>query len=266
MNNRSILLAVPNISEGRDLDLVATIAVSDLLLDVHSDPDHNRSVLTYGGEPSDVADAVFEMVGRTAATLDLRDHVGVHPRFGVVDVLPFVEYRHSEDEAQRVVADLTWRIAQGPGIPVYTYDRASPEGRSLPDLRRHLRTADEPRHPTAGVICIGIRGPLVAFNVNIDASLTEVRRIASELRRPGIRALAFEPPSRGLTQISMNLTDPMRIGPLKAFTLIGELTSAVVDAEIVGLVPEELLADLADVPLIAPARSIEDALSQARPG
>lgn len=258
------LLAVPNLSEGRDAALVARIAGPDVL-DVHSDPDHNRSVLTYGGEPAQLVDALAAMIDRAAAALDLRTHEGVHPRFGIVDVLPFVPYRTNDVVARNAVGDLVWRVSQGAGIPVHLYGRASPTNRPLPDLRRELRSATAV-HPSAGVICIGIRDPLIAFNVNLDATLAEARRIANELRRPGVRALGLELRSRGLVQVSMNLIEPSRVGPLEVFTRVRERSDAIVDAEIVGLVPDDVLSELAEIPLRSPARGIEAALTEPRPG
>jgi glutamate formiminotransferase len=223
------LRAIPNISEGRDTALVSRIAGTDALLDIHSDPDHNRSVLTYEGD--DLTTAVAAMIERAVATLDIRTHSGAHPRFGVVDVLPFVG-----DGADHAADEITWTIAQTVGVPVYRYG----SDRTLPELRRWLRTNEHETHPSAGVICIGVRGPLVAFNVNIDATLDEARRIAKAIRGPNVRALAFDLPSRGLVQVSMNLVAPYELGPKEAFAMID---ANVVDCEIVGLVPDGISTD-----------------------
>ncbi len=224
------LRAIPNISEGRDAGKVAYIAGADALLDVHSDPDHNRSVLTYDGEPERVQEAVAAMIERAVSTLDIRNHDGVHPRFGVVDVLPFVG-----DDAIKAATGLVWTTAEGCGVPVHFYGDAHSEHRTLPELRRRLKETKPPAHPSAGVICIGVRGPLVAFNVNIDATLDEARAIAKRIRGDHIRALAFELPSRGLMQVSMNLVAPNALGPRQALELID---ANIVDCEIVGLVPD----------------------------
>ena len=242
------LLAVPNISEGRRPELVRDIAGhSPTLLDVHIDPDHNRSVLTYGG---DIATTLLAMIDRAVAKLDINAHQGVHPRSGVVDVLPIIAYGEPADEAIRL-AD---RLAREAPIPTYRYTD------DLPALRRRLR-AEHDAHPTAGVLCIGVRGPLIAFNVNLDADLEAAKAIAREVRRlPGARALAFELPSRGLVQVSMNLVEPATTGPRRAYERISELTPAIVDAEVVGLVPASNAKELEGIPLRTPARTIEDAL------
>jgi glutamate formiminotransferase len=258
---RRLLLAVPNISEGRDTDQVARIAGDDVL-DVHSDMDHNRSVLTYGGEPERVRAALVAMIDRAVAELDITRHDGVHPRFGVVDVLPLVPYSLDDFDIVKLAGELIWDIAQGPGVPVYPYGLAGPDQRTLPELRKWLRTAEQPAHPTAGVICLGVRGPLVAFNVNLDTGLDEAREIARTIRCDEIRALAFPLPSRGLVQVSMNLVEPSVVGPRKAFERIARSRTTIVDCEVVGLVPDPVLHELASLPLRAQARSVEDALGR----
>lgn len=264
--SQPILLAVPNISEGRDQAKIARIAGADALLDIHSDPDHNRSVITYGGAPDVVADACYAMVERAVVELDITEHSGAHPRYGVVDVLPFVPYHATASDVDRVATEMIWRIGQGPGIPVYTYGRLSPDMRSLPDLRRLLRETRPPAHPTAGVICLSIRDPLVAFNVNVSGAVEGARRVCASLRDlPGVRALAFVLPSRDLVQISTNLTALDQTGPAKAFARTAELSAPehleVVEAEIVGLVPQSVVSELDRIPLVRPARSIEQALA-----
>ena len=244
------LLAVPNISEGRRPQLVKDIAGSDgALLDMHIDPDHNRAVLTYGGTADEVSAASTQMIDRAVDLLDINQHDGVHPRFGVVDVLPVVPYGATEADAE----DVADRIAMNVPMPVYRYTD------DLPALRRRLRRPHH-AHPTAGVICIGVRPPLIAFNVNLRADLTVAKRIVPLLRKlDGVRALAFELPSRGLVQVSMNLTNPDVAGPKAVYDRIaGE--SPVVDAEIVGLVPGSIIPQLESIPLRGPARTIEDAL------
>lgn len=236
------LRAIPNISEGRDTDKVAYIAGRDALLDIHSDPDHNRSVLTYGGSFDEVTQAVAAMIDRAVSTLDIRTHTGAHPRFGVVDVIPFVG-----DCAADAATGIVWTIAEGCGVPVHYYGRANENNRTLPELRRWLRQTKPLAHPSAGVICIGVRDPLVAFNVNIDATLDEAKAIAKSIRSDAIRALAFDLPSRGLVQISMNLVAPHIVAPKQAFERID---ANVVDCEIVGLVPDDV--DLSGLPFRDP--------------
>ncbi len=250
------LLAVPNISEGRNHAKVDRVAGEIALLDVHSDPDHHRSVLTYGGEPDLVIEMCFAMVERAVLEIDIAEHVGAHPRFGAVDILPFIG-PVSEEEISRFAQ----RISHGLGIPTFMYGRAAPDTRSLPSLRRELKFDKPGGHATAGVVCIGLRDPLIAFNVNLDAPIADARRVARQIRSPDLRALAFELPSRQLVQVSMNLVQPLRLGPRAAYDRVAALTNRIVDAEVVGLVPQATLPDLAGIPLRVPARSIESVLS-----
>lgn len=255
------ILAVPNISEGRDRSTITHIAGTRAVLDVHTDADHNRTVITYGGTIEAVTETLVGMVERAVTSLDLTTHEGVHPRFGVVDVLPLVPYGADEFDVVQAAGQLIWEIAQGPGVPVYPYGIAGPDQRTLPELRRWLRDSDNPAHPSAGVICLGVRDPLIAFNINLDVPLTEAKRIARAVREPGLRALGFPLASRGISQVSMNLTEPARLTPADAFARVAELSSDILEAEVVGLVPEVLMTTLSGLPLMAPARGIETALA-----
>lgn len=258
---QEVLLAVPNISTS-DVGRLQPLAAA--ALDVHTDADHGRSVVTYGGTGVAVGDACAALA-KTASSLSLVEHVGVHPRFGVIDVLPLVPYLCDEQVALDVAADLQRYIEEDLRIPVYTYDRAHPNGRSLPVLRRFLRENSHPVHPTAGVVCLGVRDPLIAFNVNLRGPIGSARAIAGEVRSPDVRALGFDLRSRDLTQVSMNLVAPDRVGPSLAFESVAtearERGVKVIDCEIVGPVPESNLAELDGLPLIRPARSIEQALA-----
>lgn len=268
MTTEPVLVAVPNISEGRDTTLIGQLAAAGPLLDVHSDPVHHRTVITYGGGPDDVIDASNALLEHAAQTLDLRMHRGVHPRNGVLDVLPFVPLTCPEDVAQDAARRLA-EVAASLGVPVYFYERAAYPVRSLPDLRRALRRTDRPApdlgprepHPTAGVMCIAVRDPLIAFNVTVRAEATVLRAIATRLRRlPAVRALAFS------DQISMNLIDPARTSPRSAFRAVQaaavELGADVGSCEVVGLVPDNVLAELEELPCSAPPRSVEAAIRE----
>lgn len=239
-----MLECVVNISEGRDRALVERIAsaAGDALLDVHSDPDHNRSVLTLVGE-----DAPRAVASAAVATLDLTTHVGVHPRLGVVDVVPFVPLdRTSPADARRARDDFADWFAREHSVPCFLY---GPE-RTLPDVRRHAFRTVEPDlgpsqpHPTAGATAVGARPVLVAYNVwvsGIDAAAAH--RVAVAVRRPGIRALGLSVGPR--LQVSMNLVDPVHAGPAVAYdavaSLVVEAGGHVDGAELVGLVPQEVL-------------------------
>jgi glutamate formiminotransferase len=259
------LCAVPNISEGRRTDVISRVAGENHVLDVHSDVDHNRSILTYGAAPEELFDAVYGMIERAVAELDIGPHSGAHPRFGVVDVLPFVTDEADPVELRERIAELRWRIDQGPGVPSFTYGLASDDRRALPDLRRELRANPPVSHPTAGVICIGIRDTLIAFNVNCLGPLDAARAAAAELRQhPGIRALGLALPSRGEVQLSMNLFELRTTGPARAFeTAIAAARDhglQIIDAEVAGLVPASTLGEFKRLPLRWPVRTIEDAV------
>ncbi len=266
MSADNVLLAVPNISEGRDREKVARVAGEDAaLLDVHSDVDHNRSVLTYGGEPEAVVAAVSAMIERAVRELDLRYQQGAHPRFGVVDVLPFVPYSVQEGVAVKAATGLVWTTAETIGVPIHFYDRAAEDRRTLPELRRWLRDTEPSVHPSAGVICVGVRDPLVAFNVNFEGLLEEAKRVAVQIRSPDIRALGFELPSRELVQVSMNLVNPTTTGPAMAYARVANaLSQPVVDCEVVGLVPDAVITELEGPPLRSRVRSVEQALVENR--
>ncbi|MEO7429646.1 MAG: glutamate formiminotransferase, partial [Acidimicrobiales bacterium] len=202
-----MLECVINISEGSDLRLVGAIAseAGAALLDVHSDAHHNRSVLTVVGE-----DAARAIATAAVSELDLRQHHGVHPRLGVLDVVPFVALEKATAlQALRARDRFAAWLSEAHDVPCFLY---GPE-RSLPDVRREAFRSFAPDtgpvlpHPTAGATAVGQRGVLVAYNVWIDgADLETARRIAAAVRGPGLRALGLQVGPR--VQVSMNLTDP----------------------------------------------------------
>ena len=234
-----MLECVVNISEGSRPDLITTITASagDSLLDVHSDVHHNRSVVTLVGENAPRA------VARAAvAALDLRRHRGVHPRIGVVDVVPFVPLAESSLADAVAARDrfLAW-IAGELGVPGFAY---GPE-RSLPEVRRRAFADLTPDagpgkpHPSAGAVAVGARPVLVAWNVWLaEPDLASARRVAREIRGPHLRALGL--PVGGRVQVSMNLTAPDVIGPAEAWDLVAA-RAPVAGAELVGLVPRSAL-------------------------
>ncbi|HEX4868074.1 MAG TPA: hypothetical protein VFV32_10650 [Acidimicrobiales bacterium] len=263
-----MLECVVNISEGRDAAVVAEIAAAagDALLDAHSDPHHHRSVLTLIGEhaPRAVAEAALRHI-------DLRRHDGVHPRLGAVDVVPFVALDGSTEADALAARD---RFADWWGtrhhVPCFLY---GPE-RTLPEVRRRAFSSLAPDtgpprpHPTAGATAVGQRPILVAYNVwvrGVDAA--SVRRLAAACRSPEVRALGLAVGDRW--QVSMNLVDPLAVGPAPAYDRVVEQATAVgaiVDgAELVGLVPAAVLTAMprsrwAELDL-GPERTIEARLS-----
>jgi glutamate formiminotransferase / 5-formyltetrahydrofolate cyclo-ligase len=239
-----VLECVVNISEGRDraaIEAIGATAGADLL-DVHSDPDHHRSVLTLAGEQ-----AARAVATAAVARLDLRAHDGVHPRLGVLDVVPFVALGDSTAADAVAARDrfAEWLAAEH-GVPCFLY---GPE-RSLPDVRRHAFRALAPdrgpavAHPTAGATAAGARPPLVAYNVWLrDADLATARAVAVAARRPDLRALGLQVGER--VQVSMNLVAPERLGPAAAYDLVAGLATQAgaraARAELVGLVPRAVL-------------------------
>jgi glutamate formiminotransferase / 5-formyltetrahydrofolate cyclo-ligase len=234
-----VLECVVNVSEGTRTDVVARLGATcgADLLDVHSDPHHNRSVLTLVG-----VDAVRRLTVEAVDALDLSLHAGVHPRLGVVDVVPFVPLAGSSMAAAVRARDefAVW-AADVLALPCFFY---GPE-RSLPEVRRtawRSRPPDTgPRvpHPTAGAVCVGARGVLVAYNLWLArADLGLAKRVAAAVRGPHLRALGLPVGQR--VQVSMNLVDPLLLGPAQAFDLVAAHT-AIEAAELVGLVPSAVL-------------------------
>jgi glutamate formiminotransferase / 5-formyltetrahydrofolate cyclo-ligase len=284
-----MLLAVPNVSEGTDAVAIAEIADAFAaggaeLLDIHSDPDHNRSVVTLSGEPGGLSHALLAGAREAAERIDLNEHRGLHPHVGALDVAPVVHL----DRATRgaacadalVAADL---IATELGIPVFLYG-ALAGGRTRAELRRggpaelarRLREGElrpdfgpaEP-HPTAGATLVAARPPLIAFNVELASDDLELARtIAAELREsggglPGLRAIGLLLEHSGRAQVSMNVHD-FTAARLAEIVARISARAPVAEAELVGLAPAAALADFpADVPL-RNRRSIEEALDRSQ--
>jgi len=234
-----LIECVVNVSEGRRTGLVTAIgeAAGDALLDTHVDPHHNRSVLTLVGESAPQA------VARAAvARLDLRDHQGVHPRIGVVDVVPFVPLGDATlDDAVAARDRFAAWIGDELGVPAFLY---GPE-RTLPDVRRGAFAELEPDHgpaaphPSAGAVAVGARPVLVAWNVYLATpDLAVARKVAQVVRGPHLRALGL--PVGDRVQVSMNLISPDVVGPAEAWDLVSALVP-LAGAELVGLVPQSLL-------------------------
>jgi glutamate formiminotransferase len=235
-----VLECVVNVSEGRRPEVVGALAAAagTDLLDVHRDEFHHRAVITMFGEAAPravAADAV--------ARLDLRAHAGVHPRLGVVDVVPFVPLAGSafDDAVSARDAFATW-AASTLGVPCFRYGAE----RTLPEIRRRAWKDLAPDigpsspHPTAGAMCVGARGPLVAYNVYLDGNdLEQARRIAASVRGPDVRALGLQ--VGGRVQVSMNLIAPHRLGPAVAYDAVAAL-APIRSAELVGLLPRAVLA------------------------
>ncbi|GBR76057.1 glutamate formimidoyltransferase [Candidatus Termititenax persephonae] len=248
-----IFESVPNISEGRDRQKINALLevirpLADLqILDYSSDADHNRSVFTYIGTYAAVLRAGTVLVKKAAEILDLKTHSGVHPRLGVVDVLPIIPVWQADmADAVRLARELGGEI-QKCGVPVvfYEYAALNPSERNLADIRRK-RYND--RHSTAGLVCVGARNYLVAYNVNLDtANVSVAQTIAGQIREQGgglrgVKALGLYLQSRSCAQVSMNLVAPEIIGPREAYAKVKSLAEGVgvqvKEEELIGVLPE----------------------------
>ena len=305
-----ILLAVPNVSEGRDTAVIECVgaafaparlsagqASSVRLLDVHSDPDHHRSVFTLAGPPRELADALLGGAAEAVRSIDVLSRFsadpaerGAHPHVGALDVVPLVYF----DERLRggacaealVVGD---RIASELDVPVLLYGELAGElpGRTRAELRRggiaglaqrlaagELRPDFGPAelHPSAGAVLVAAREPLVAFNLQLrpPATIEDARLVASLVREggarglPGVRAIAI---SLGgdVVQVSMNVERPLELPLVEVVKAVDEL-APVASGELVGLAPRAAFEGLSpDLPLpgFDPARHlIENALAE----
>lgn len=272
------LECVMNVSEGRDRQVIDALSraiesVPDAyLLDVGSDPDHHRTVLSFLGDLDSCPEAAFRAIGVAVERIDLRRHRGVHPRVGAADVVPFVPLKNLTIEAcVSAVRVFAVRVAEQYGLPVYLYGSAARIARrsDLAVIRKggldglQFRMETDPdwtpdygpcrMHETAGACVIGVRPPLVAFNVFLDTEDVDVaRRIASRVReRDGglkaVKALGLYLPHRKRAQVSMNLVDYRVTPPRKAFEQVRkeavDLGAAVHSSELIGLIPRAALPE-----------------------
>ena len=227
------LESVPNFSEGRDPEAIAALesALSrpGRLLDVHTDWDHHRSVFTIVGSGDDLVETLAAGISTAAERIDLRRHEGAHPRIGAADVVPLVPLLSEDEPAARDAAlALAARVGDDLGLPVFLYGRLTEDRREPAffrrggpeELQRRIDSGElapdrgpATLHSTAGGVLIGVRRPLIAFNVNLrGASVETAREIAALVRErdggfPGVRALGLDLPKAGLVQVSMNVTD-----------------------------------------------------------
>jgi glutamate formiminotransferase len=261
------LVAVPNFSEGRSDETIA--ALGDALarhahvLDVHVDPDHNRSVFTIAGSDAELVEALVSGIECARERIDLRNHEGVHPRVGAADVVPLVAAWPEQLEAAKGAAlSLADRVGDQLRLPVFVYGALAPDVRpatfrrgGLADLQRRIDAGElTPDRgpvrldPTAGCVLVGARRPLIAFNVNLASDdLSVAQSIAGVVRETaggfrGVRALGFPLVSRGVVQVSMNVED-WESSPLDAIVARIEVEAAargvdVSGSELVGLMPE----------------------------
>ena len=273
------LLAVPNISEGRDpatLDAVgkAFEAGGARLLDRHEDPDHHRAVYTLAGEPGELAHAVVAGAREAIARIDLTAHAGGHPRVGAIDVAPVV-YLHATDRGAAIAEALVLADALGrEGLPVYLYGVLF-GGRTRAELRRGGPDALIARtipdygpailHPTAGAVLVAAREPLVAFNVELapPATLEDARAIAALIREggseglTGVRAIGVQ--LAHAAQVSTNIEDHRAATPADVVAAVRR-HAPVAAAELVALAPEAALRDFPEDVELRNGATIEERL------
>jgi len=242
---------VVNISEGRRLDVLDVLsdAAGESLRDRHRDDSHNRSVFTLIHDEGELRRDVRALASAALDALDLRVHAGVHPRFGVLDVVPYVALDDDHATAVALRDETAAWLSSAFALPVFLYGRL-PDGsrRSLPDVRRGaFRTLAPDLGPEVpnerwGASALGARGVLVAWNLWVrGVSLEEGRAIAAALRRPEVRSLAFR--VGPFTQLSFNLIAPSVVGPSTVYDDVAGLVppGAIDHAELVGLIPEAVL-------------------------
>jgi glutamate formiminotransferase / 5-formyltetrahydrofolate cyclo-ligase len=282
-----VLLAVPNVSEGRDervLDAIgdAFVAGGARLLDRHADPDHHRAVFTLAAEPGTLHQALAAGAREAIERVDLTRHHGIHPNVGAVDVAPVV-HRTPDQRGAAVAEALALADDLGQlGLPVFLYG-ALADGRTRAELRRGgpeglARRMDEglkpdfgppAMHPTAGATLVAARPPLVAFNLELAPPATEedARRIAALLREngpeglPALRAIGLSLSARDdIAQLSCNVEDHAAL-PLAELLEAVERHAVVREAELVGLAPEAAFAGWPDRVPIRNRATIEERLS-----
>lgn len=274
-----VMECVPNFSEGRDLEKIDKIVApfrarqGVKLLDYSNDEDHNRLVVTVVGEPEPLRDAVLEAIGIAVRLIDLNKHQGQHPRMGAVDVVPFIPIKNvTMEDAIALSKEVGEEVAKRYDLPVFLYEKSAtaPHRENLAAIRKGefegmAEKITHPewqpdfgparRHPTAGTVAIGARMPLIAYNINLSTPSLEIAHdIAKKIRFIGgglryCKAMGVELKDRGITQVSINMTDYTRTALYRAFELVRiearRYGVSIVGSEIVGLVPVEALVDTA---------------------
>jgi len=269
--------SVPNFSEGRREEVVQAIVDEAKkydgvwVLDWSMDPDHNRSVVTMIGKPEVIIDALFDMAKKASELIDLRHHRGEHPRMGAVDVIPFIPVMDMDmDEAIELSKKLGKRIGEELRIPVYLYEKSAtkPERENLATIRKgefegFFEKIKDPAwkpdfgpdkvHPTAGVVAVGAREYLIAYNVNLATEdLSIAKKIAKAVRHISggfryVKAIGLELKEKGMVQVSMNLTNYKKSPIFRVFETIKREAARygvnVVESEIIGMVPLQAVMD-----------------------
>lgn len=275
-----LIQCVPNFSEGKNQELIEQIldeirAVKEVkLLDYSMDKDHNRSVVTFIGEPSAVTEAAFNASKKAGQLIDLQKHKGGHPRMGATDVIPLIPISDvTMDDCVELSKKLAKRIGEELNIPVYLYEKSASKSErvNLANVRKGQYEGMEEKLKTegwepdygpkelnqrAGVTAVGARMPLVAFNINLATNdITIAKKIAKIIRASGggytfTKALGIEITERNIVQISMNMVDYTKSSLFRVFDTVEREAKRygvnVIGSEIIGLVPMNALIDVAD--------------------
>ena len=275
-----IIESIPNISEGRNQEVIEAVVdqirttPGCTLLNYSSDPNHNRTVITYIGDAKGVEEASVKLAKKAVELIDLTKHTGEHPRMGCVDVMPFVPIKDATNEEcielSKVVGK---RIAEEADLPVFLYEMSAqkPARKNLATVRKgqfegmaeKVQDSEwEPDfggariHPTGGVVAVGARPPLVAYNLNLNTSDVEVAKAIAKIIREkdgglaNVKAMGFMLEDRNIAQVSINMTD-YRVTPLYRVTEMVKMEAArygvqVIGSEVIGLCPMKALIDSAE--------------------
>ncbi len=276
----AIIESIPNISEGRNKDIIEACVdqiretAGCTLLDYSSDPSHNRTVITYMGDPKGCEEAGVKLAKKAVELIDLTKHEGEHPRMGCVDVMPFVPIKEAtmEDciELSKRVGE---RIAAEADLPVFLYERSAtaPHRQNLAKVRKgqfegmaeKVKDPDwipdfggQRIHPTGGAVCVGARPPLIAYNINLGTSdLSIAEKIGKTIRESGgglkcVKAMGVMLEERNIAQVSINMTD-FTVTPLYRVNELVKAEAArwgvpVIGTELIGLTPMQALFDAAE--------------------
>lgn len=274
---KKIMECVPNFSEGRNMEVMEAIlepfkhTEGMTLLDWSHDEDHNRMVVTLVGEPEALKTSVIEAVKIAVKKIDLNHHTGQHPRMGAVDVIPFVPVKGvTQEEAIELSKEVGKIIGEEIGIPVFLYEDSAttPERQNLAKIRKgqfegmkekihepewHPDFGPSDIHPTAGVVAVGARMFLVAYNVNLDdPSVEHATAIAKRVRHIGgglhfCKGMGVDLTERHQSQVSMNLTNYKKTAIYRAHEMVRmeakRYGAKIVGSEIIGMIPEEALRE-----------------------
>ena len=275
-----IIESIPNISEGRNQEVIEA-CVDQIrttpgctLLNYSSDPNHNRTVITYIGDAKGVEEASVKLAKKAVELIDLTKHEGEHPRMGCVDVMPFVPIKDAtNEECIELSHRVGSRIAEEADLPVFLYELSAqkPARKNLATVRKGQfegmaekvqQEEWEPDfggrriHPTGGIVAVGARPPLVAYNLNLNTSdVTIASKIAKIIREKdgglnNVKAMGFMLEDRNIAQVSINMTD-FRVTPLYRVTEMVKMEAArygvqVIGSEVIGLCPMKALIDSAE--------------------